>query len=98
MNASDLRPRGDRLLVRPLRNSEMSEETVGGIVLPEQTQARQRYRQWEIVAVGEDVMDETLAPGLRILCDQYSGTPFEIDREEFAFIGEEKVSAILLAE
>ncbi len=97
LNLTTVQPRGTRLLIRPLAKSEMLEK-VGSLYLTETTQENQRFRQWEVVAVGDEVRDPALLPGAQIVVDAYGGSPFDIEGEPYAFIEEERVSCVLVDE
>ncbi len=89
-------PTGSRILIRALRRDEIAQR-LGSLWLPASAEAAQRYRQWEIVAVGPDVLDETLLPGARVLIAQYSGATVEIDGEPHLFVFEENIDTIVEA-
>lgn len=86
-------PCGNRILIRVLRHDELTQR-LGSLWLPQSAEKAQRYRQWEIVAVGPDVLDEVLLPGARILIAQYAGSPTEIDGEACLFVFEENIDAV----
>ena len=86
-------PTGNRLLIRALRRDGIAQR-LGSLWLPLSAEDSQRYRQWEIVAVGPDVLDETLLPGARVLIAQYAGATTEIDGEPHLFVFEENVDAV----
>ncbi len=87
-------PTGTRILIRALRRDEIAQR-LGSLWLPQSAEDAQKYRQWEIVAVGPDVLDEALLPGARVLIAQYAGATVEIDGEPHLFVFEENVDAIL---
>jgi len=92
-----IRPRRNLLLVRPLSKDEMAEE-MGHIVLPQQAQDRQRYRQFTIVAVGPEVGDPALLPGARVIITMHAGVPVTIEREPYLMVSEDHVITLLLDE
>ena len=94
----DIRPRGHRVMLRALNRDELADRTPGGIILTQAAQDAQRHRRWEVVAVGEDVQEEALLPGARVLVQQYVGTPIELDGELYTFAFEGYISAILTEE
>ena len=84
---------GTRVLLRAPQDVE---ERVGSLVLPEQAQDRQRYRQWEVVAVGARVRELALAPGARVLVSgQWVGEPVRWGDAEYRVVFEEQVIALL---
>ena len=94
LTADQLTPRGNRLLVRPLPQGRMTEK-VGSLWLPPSGEDWQRYMQWEIVACGPEVRDETLLPGACVLCARFTGALTEIGGQSYAFIAEENIIAVL---
>ena len=96
MVASRIEPLGNRLLIRALRRDEITQR-LGSLWLPASAEDAQRYRQWEIVAVGPDVLDEALLPGARVLVAQYAGATTEINGEPHIFVFEENVDAVFTA-
>ncbi len=94
----EIRPLGDRILVRPL---EAEEKTKGGILLPDT--AKEKPQEGKVVAVGKGKLNDKgavqpleLKVGNRILYGKYSGT--EISNKEgdqFLIMREEDVFAVL---
>jgi co-chaperonin GroES (HSP10) len=68
---------GDRVLLQELPEESLSDMTAGGLYLPDQAEDHQRLLQGEILAVGEDVEDPTLLPGLRVICGRWSRVPLD---------------------
>ena len=88
---------GKRLLVKPI--GEVVEQTAGGLWLPQQALDRQRYRQYEIVAVGNEVEEQMLQPGLDVVLNQpFPGEPVLLDGTEYRVIFEDHVIAFLTVE
>jgi chaperonin GroES len=98
MASLNLRPLGDRLVVKPLEREEV---TKSGIVLPDT--AREKPQQGEVLAVGPGrILDtgERITPevkqGERVLFAKYSGTEFKLDQEELLILREADVLAIVV--
>ena len=89
-------PTSNRILIRALRRDEVADR-LGSLWLPTSAEDAQRYRQWEIVAVGPDVLDEALLPGARVLIAQYSGATVELNGEPHLFVAEENIDAVVEA-
>ena len=70
---------GDRLILRELRDDDLGTTLPSGLVLPPSSEDHQRLLQGEILAVGEDVSDPTLQPGLRVICGRWSRVPLDTD-------------------
>ncbi len=95
--STHLKPLGDRILVKPLSREET---TKSGIVLPDT--AKERPQQGTVVAVGSGARFDSgaLRPldvqeGQRVLFAKYSGTEFKLDNEEYLFLREPDVLAIV---
>ena len=89
-----LRIYGNRVLLRALSRDEFATQTAGGLYLPPQAEDRQRYRQWEIAAVGDSVRNVMLQPGLRIITSgRFVGEPYTFDGREYRVIAEENIAA-----
>lgn len=96
MNLTELRPLGDRLLLRVLGDEHTVDETEGGIIIPDMSRdVHQRHMQFEIVSVGESVTDPTLLPGMRIIARPLRGVNVRYGDETFHICMEEDVEAIL---
>jgi len=92
-----IRPLQDRVVVRRL---EEKESMRGGIIIPDT--AKEKPQEGEVLAVGKGkVMNNgTLVPlevkvGDRILFTKYGGSEIKVDGEEFLFIQETDILAVL---
>ena len=97
MASLNLRPLGDRVVIKPLEREEV---TKSGIVLPDT--AKEKPQQGEVLAVGPGrVLDtgERIVPdvkqGEKVLFAKYSGTEFKIDNEDYLFLREPDVLAVV---
>lgn len=94
----DIRPLGDRILVKPL---EAEEKTKGGILLPDT--AKEKPQEGKVVAVGKGKLTEkgTVQPlelkvGNRVLYGKYSGTEISTkEGDQLLIMREEDVFAVL---
>ncbi|SRR6266571_7863018 len=95
--SSNIRPLGDRLLVKPL-----SRETVtkSGIVLPDT--AKEKPQEGEVLAVGPGkVLDNgkrttlEVSVGQKVLFAKYAGTEIKINDEEYLILRESDVMGIV---
>ena len=94
----ELKPLGDRIIVRPL---EPEEKTKGGIVLPDT--AKEKPQEGKVVAVGKgkvldngNVQAPEVKVGDRILYGKYSGSEITTkDGEELLIMREEDILAII---
>ena len=96
-SATDLKPMGDRVVVRP---SEQEGVTKGGIILPDT--AQERPQQGEVVAVGPGRVLENgkrvemeVKPGDIVIYSKYSGTEVEVEDEELLVMGINDILAII---
>ena len=89
----NIKPLGDRILVKPLLTEEV---TKSGIVLPE-TAEKEKKEQGEVVAIGdgEKVKKLKLKAGDRVLFGKYSGDDAEIDKVEYKFLKDEDILGIV---
>ena len=102
MNLSDIldhvRPLGDRVLLRRLGGESFAEQTAGGIIIPETSQAvHQGHMQGEIVAIGALVDEGVLQPGMRVICGRYRQA-FVGDEGEYFVTNESNIQALLTEE
>jgi chaperonin GroES len=94
--AKDLKPIGDRVVVKP----EPEEQTTkSGIVLPET--AKERPQEGTVVAVGSGrVLDNgqriplEVKVGDKIIYSKYGGTEVKIENEEYMILSERDILAI----
>lgn len=95
--AKNLRPLGDRVVVKPLDREEV---TASGIVLPDT--AKEKPQQGEVLSVGPGrVLDngERTKPevkaGDRVLFAKYAGTEFKLEDQELLILRESDLLAIV---
>jgi len=97
LTATQLKPLGDRLVVKPAPRDEM---TKSGIVLPDT--AKERPQEGTITAVGpgrtlddgkREEMDVKV--GQKILFQKYAGTEFKLDEEDLLILSQKDVLAVL---
>lgn len=93
----NLRPLGDRVIVKPLPQEEV---TKGGVILPDT--AKEKPMQGEVIAVGTGKILEngTKVPmevkaGDRVLYGKYSGTEVKIEGDEYLIVKESEILAIM---
>jgi len=75
-----IRPMNGRVVVRPV---ETSEQTKGGIVIPDT--AKEKPREAEIVAVAEDATEE-VAVGDRVIFKEYGGTEVNVEDQKYVLL------------
>ncbi|MFA5996090.1 MAG: co-chaperone GroES [Patescibacteria group bacterium] len=89
----NLQPVGNRVLVRPLTEEEV---TSSGIVLPA-THDREKKAEGEVLAIGdgEDVTKLKIKVGDRVLFGKYSGDDVEYNDEDLKFIKHDEILAVV---
>ncbi|MCH7736295.1 MAG: co-chaperone GroES [Chloroflexi bacterium] len=95
--ATDLKPMGDRVVVRP---SEQEGVTKGGIYLPDT--AQERPQQGEVVSVGPGRVIENgkrvemeVKTGDIVIYSKFAGTEVEVQEEELLILGANDILAII---
>ncbi len=89
----NIKPLGDRILVKPLTSEEV---TKSGIVLPD-TAEKEKKEQGEIVAIGagEKIAKLNLKIGDKVLFGKYSGDEVEMDKVEYKFLKDEDILGVV---
>ena len=95
--ATDLKPMGDRVVVRP---SEQESVTKGGIFLPDT--AQERPQKGEVVSAGPGRMLENgkrvemeVKAGDTVIYSKYAGTEIEVQDEELLVLGANDILAVI---
>jgi chaperonin GroES len=95
--ATQLKPLGDRLVVKPTPREEM---TKSGIVLPDT--AKERPQEGTILAVGPGAILEDgsrgemdVSVGQKVLFQKYAGTEFKLEDEELLILSQKDVLAVI---
>jgi chaperonin GroES len=95
--ATQIRPLADRVVVRPL---EESEQMRGGLYIPDT--AKEKPQQGEVIAVGPGKTGDDGArvpmevkEGDRILYGKYSGTEVTLGSEQYLILREADVLAVI---
>lgn len=91
----NLKPLGDRLIVRAL---DEDETTASGIVLPDT--AKEKPQKGEVLAVGDGAKDDSgkrvaldVAKGDTVLYSKYGGTEIKVEGEDLLVLRESDVLA-----
>jgi chaperonin GroES len=91
-----IKPLGDRVLVRPLNQSE---EKIGSLYIPDTAKEKPQEGVVEAVGPGRTEDGKTIAPevkvGDRVLYGKYSGTEIKKDGKEMLIIRENDILAVL---
>src|SRR3989338_7480792 len=93
----DIKPLGDRVLIKPL---EAEGKTKGGIVLPDTV--KEKPQEGKVMAVGKGKVLENgkvepleVKVGDTVLYGKYSGTEITKEGEEYLFVKEDDILAIV---
>jgi len=93
----DLRPLGDRVLVRRV---EEAEQIRGGIIIPDT--AKEKPQQGEVIAVGNGKLLDTgervpidVQPGDKILFGKYTGADIKLDGDEYMILREDEILGVI---
>jgi chaperonin GroES len=93
----NLRPLGDRVMVKPVEKEKM---TKSGIVIPDTVKEKPQEGIVEAVGTGRILDNGTRVPmelevGDKVLYARYSGSEFKLDEIEYLIIPERDVLAIV---
>jgi len=83
-----IKPLGERIVVRALKQEEKTE---GGIYLPD-TASKDKPQQGEVIAVGPDF--KGVKKGDKVIFAKYGGTEIKIEEEEYLILGVDDVLAV----
>ena len=100
MNIKELKPLGDRVLIKPILEEEKSK---GGILLPD-TVSKEKPQAGEILAVGPGgtnkdgkIIPMTVKKGDKVVYAKYSGTDIKDDNDDdFLILSEKDILAIII--
>jgi chaperonin GroES len=95
--AVNIKPLGDRVVIRPANKEEVS---AAGVILPDT--AKEKPQKGTIVAVGPGkILDNgqrqipEVAEGQTVLYAKYAGTEVKVEGEEYLILSEKDVLAIV---
>ncbi len=95
--AINLKPLGDRVVVEPIEQEEM---TASGLVLPET--AKEKPQKGTVLATGPGARDEEgkrialdVSVGETVLFAKYAGTEFKVDGKKLLILKESDLLAIV---
>ena len=95
---NNVRPLGDRVLVKPMHENET---THSGIILPD-TVSKEKSEKGEVVAVGPGkttddgkILPLTVKVGQKVLFKKYAPDEIKVGQEEFLIISESDILAII---
>ena len=89
----NLRPLGDRVIIKPLPKEEM---TKSGIILPE-TVNKENRMEGKIVAIGsgDKVTKLNLSTGQKVVFSEYGGSEIKIDNEDYKILNHDDLLAVV---
>jgi chaperonin GroES len=93
----NVRPLGDRVLVKPL---EAAETKKGGIIIPDT--AKEKPQEGEVVALGTGKRDDegkliafTVKAGDKVLISKYGGTEIKLDDTSYLIMREDDILGVI---
>jgi len=93
----NIKPLGDRVLVKPLEEKEISK---GGIIIPDS--AKEKPQEAQVVALGTGKRDDdgklvefTVKVGDKVLVSKYGGTEVKVEGESYTIMREDDILGIL---
>ena len=93
----NVRPLGDRVLVKPLDAAEVKK---GGIIIPDT--AKEKPQEGEVVALGTGKRDEdgktidfVVKKGDKVLISKYGGTEIKVEDTTYLIMREDDILGIL---
>jgi len=96
-----VQPLGDRVLIKPLSESEKGKKLPSGIIIPD-TIDKEKPEQGKVVAVGPGRRDDDgeLIPvdvkvGDRVIFSKYGYDEVKVDGEEYLIVSESNILAII---
>ena len=89
----NIKPLGDRLLVKPAKEEET---TASGVVIPE-TLDREKKMEGEIIDIGrgEEVLKLGLSVGQKVLFKKWGGEEVKSDGENYKILSHEDIVALI---
>jgi chaperonin GroES len=94
----DLRPLGDRVVVKP--EDELEQRTASGLVIPDT--AKEKPQIGEVLAVGPGALDDDgdrlpmdVSVGDKVLYSKYAGTEVKLSGEEYLVLSARDLLAIV---
>ena len=84
----NFRPLGERILVK---RAEVESKTASGIYIPDN--AKEKPQTAEVMAIGTKVED--IKVGDTIVFEQYRGTEFKLDGQEYLILNIENVIGVM---
>jgi chaperonin GroES len=102
MSEINIKPLGDRVVVRPLTDAEAGTVSASGIIIPD-TVAKEKPGQGIIIAVGAGKWDEDgekripldVKVGDKIVFSKYGYDEIKVDDKEYFIVGEASIMAVL---
>src|SRR5258708_39771635 len=93
----NIRPLGDRVLVKPL---EATEAKKGGIIIPDT--AKEKPQEGEVVALGTGKRDDdgkliafTVKKGDKVLISKYGGTEIKLEDVSYLIMREDDILGVI---
>ncbi|MFA6526635.1 MAG: co-chaperone GroES [Candidatus Buchananbacteria bacterium] len=87
-----IKPIGDRLLIAPVKEEEI---TKSGIILPDTAQEKKAEGIIVAIGSGEKVVKLGLFAGQKVIYGKYAGDEVKSDGKEYKILGHDDVLAVI---
>ena len=101
MKKLNIKPLGDRVLIKALSADEIDKKSRSGIIIPE-TISKEKPEQGKVIAVGAGKYDDNgkLIPmsvkvGDRVLFSKYGYDEVKMEGEEYLIVSENQILAVI---
>lgn len=102
MSDINIKPLGDRCVVRPLTDTEAGTVSASGIIIPDSV-SKEKPEQGVVVAVGQGKWDEDgekripleVKVGDKVVFSKYGFDDIKVDNNEYFIVSESSILAIL---
>jgi chaperonin GroES len=101
---SPIRPLADRVIVRPLTDTELGTVSASGIIIPE-TAKKEKPEQGVVIAVGPGKFDEDgekripldVKVGDRVIFSKYGYDELKYEQKEYYIVAESSILGVITA-
>ncbi|MFM2381728.1 MAG: putative chaperonin GroES [Candidatus Parcubacteria bacterium] len=102
MSELNIKPLGDRVVVRPLTDEEAGTVSLSGIIIPDSV-TKEKPAQGIVIAVGAGKWDEDgekripmdVHVGDKIVFSKYGYDEIKVEEKEYYIVGEASIMAVL---
>lgn len=87
-----IKPLGDRVLVAPTKEEEV---TKSGIILPDTAQEKKAEGSIVAIGAGEKIAKLGLATGQKVIFGKYAGDEVKVDDKEYKILNHDDLLAVV---